>query len=94
MQGSMSQMFYLCPSLNFIKFRKSFKRKGPKSSRFFVIKLKLLQKKKKRDTLPCIVKCSMSPESFIHLYEILSEMCSRKKIELKNHILIHNYTIQ
>ena len=38
--------------------------------------------------------CSMGPESFIHSYEILSEMCSRKKIMLKNHILIHNFTIQ
>ena len=38
--------------------------------------------------------CSNGPESVIHLYEILSEMCSRKKIKLKKHILIHNYIIQ
>ena len=36
--------------------------------------------------LPCIVMGSKGPESFIHLYVILSEMYSRKKIKLKNHV--------
>ena len=38
--------------------------------------------------------CSNGPENVIHLYEILSKMCSRKKIKLKNHILIHICIIQ
>ena len=41
MQGSVSQIFYLCPSLNFIKCRKSFMKKIAESSLFFVIKLEL-----------------------------------------------------
>ena len=44
--------------------------------------------------LPCIAMCSNGPESVIHLYEIFSEMCSRKKIKLKNHILTHIFIIQ
>ena len=41
MQGSVSQIVYLCPSLNFIKCRKYFMKKIAKSSRFFAIKLEL-----------------------------------------------------
>ena len=33
-QGSVSQISFLCPSLNFIKCRKSFMKKIAKSSRF------------------------------------------------------------
>ena len=36
MQGSVSQIVYLCPSLNFIKCRKSFMKKTAKSFLFFV----------------------------------------------------------
>ena len=34
------------------------------------------------------------PESFIDLHVILSVVCSGKKTKLKNHVLIHNFTIQ
>ena len=33
-QGSVSQIFYLCPRLNFIEYRKLFLKNLPKSSRF------------------------------------------------------------
>ena len=41
MQGSVSSIFYLCPSLNFIKCRKSFMEKIAKYSRFFFTKTEI-----------------------------------------------------
>ena len=75
----MSQIFYLCPSLNFIKCRLLFTKN--------YLNLPVFCHKIKTSPIIC-------PENFIHLYEILSEMCSQKKIKLKNHVLIHNFTIQ
>ena len=59
-QGIVSQICYLCSSLNFIKCRKSFMKKIAKSSRFFVIK--------KRTTLPCMYTFCTCPENFINFY--------------------------
>ena len=60
----------------------------------FCHEIKTSPKIKKLRHASCIVMCFNGPENFIHLYVILSEIGSQEKINLKNHVLIHHFTIQ
>ena len=81
MQGNVSQIGHLYPSLNFINCRKPFMKKITKSFRFFAIELKLGLKYKRSETSipPSIPSVHVLKMSFIFI-EYQERCVSRKKL--------------